>query len=307
MKILLSTDGSASAQAALDLLLHLPLPPVAEVILLNVIEKELLFKGAHTKGLNEEQQRLLAQTHELLQEEADELLGRAAQRLAAAGFKCSTRLASGHPAKEIVRAAREENTDLVVVGSHGWTGVKRFLLGSVSNQVLAYAPCSVLIARQRQPVDVESGATANGKLRLLLAYDDSEPARNAVKFVSSMPLNKQHELRILSVLPLVTQYRQDIRQRLSWVWKEKKKHAEKALQAIREEVDWSTPYVTASLRETADVGQEILDAAANQDCDLIILGDKGKGAVEKFLLGTVTPRIAHHAPCSVLVMRTRRQ
>lgn len=303
MKILLSTDGSACAQAAIDVLLRLPLPPGVEVILLNVIEKEFLYKSADKNGLSDEQHELLAQTRQLLQEEAEGFLAAAAVRLEAGGLHCLTRIASGHPAREIMRAAKKMEADLVIVGSHGWTGVKRFLLGSVSDQVLRHAPCSVLIARSGQADAAEAPAEEQPALRLLLAYDDSGPAKRALAFTSSLRLREQDELTILSVLPLITRYRQDIKQRLSWVWKEKKKHAEKALEQIRHQFKWSTSNLTTELREAEDVSHEILDMAAEKHCDLIILGDKGKGAVEKFLLGSVAPRIAHHALCSVLAVR----
>ena len=50
--------------------------------------------------------------------------------------------------------------------------------------------------------------------------------------------------------------------------------------------------------------QEILDEAARLNSNLIMLGDKGKSAIEKFLLGTVTKRVARHAPCSVWIVRS---
>jgi nucleotide-binding universal stress UspA family protein len=102
---------------------------------------------------------------------------------------------------------------------------------------------------------------------------------------------------------LVKLYRQDIKQRLSWVWKEKKKLAQKSLDRLSNEVKWTTPHISTQLREAADVSQEILDLAEQTQCHLILLGHKGKGAIEKFLLGSVTTRIAHHAPCSVLAVR----
>ena len=53
----------------------------------------------------------------------------------------------GNAAQEILRAAKEIGTDLVVIGARGLSGIREFLLGSVSARVLRYAPCSVLIAR----------------------------------------------------------------------------------------------------------------------------------------------------------------
>jgi nucleotide-binding universal stress UspA family protein len=54
---------------------------------------------------------------------------------------------TGDPAGAVVRAVREEGCDLVVVGTHGRTGLKRLVLGSVAEQVVREAPCDVLVAR----------------------------------------------------------------------------------------------------------------------------------------------------------------
>ena len=116
-------------------------------------------------------------------------------------------------------------------------------------------------------------------------------------------MDEQAKVTALTVLPLVKMYRQDIRQRLSWLWLEKKKQALAALERVKEEIGLTTKHVETQLRESPDVSDEILQAATELDSDLIVLGHKGKGAIKKFLLGSVTTRIAHHAPCSVLAVR----
>ena len=66
-------------------------------------------------------------------------------------------LAQGIPAQEIVRLAEEENVDLIVIGTHGWTGLKHLLMGSVAEAVVRHATCPVMTVRGRQnsPVMVE--------------------------------------------------------------------------------------------------------------------------------------------------------
>ncbi|MEA2078816.1 MAG: universal stress protein [Pseudomonadota bacterium] len=310
MKILLASDGSESARAAVDCLLRFPFPPDSQVKVLTVIDREL-FKGEDASELNDEQQHALQETEKVVQEAAQELLAREAARLRNAGWPASSKLRIGHPAEEIVRVAEQLDSDCVIVGSHGMSGIKRFLLGSVSDHVLRYAPCSVLIVKNPAVSSYESGnaptSPAFGEhaqpLRMLLAYDNSVPARKAVEFCASLPLDEQAEVTALTILPLVTLYRQDIRQRLSWLWLEKKKQALAALEGVTKEIGRATPHVEGRLREAPDVSDEILHAAAEYRSDLIVLGHKGKGAIRNFLLGSVTTRIAHHASCSVLAVR----
>jgi nucleotide-binding universal stress UspA family protein len=67
----------------------------------------------------------------------------------ATGRTVTTEAAVGHPARELVRIARERGAGLVVVGSPGHRPIERFLLGSVSEKVLRHADCSVLVVRTR--------------------------------------------------------------------------------------------------------------------------------------------------------------
>jgi nucleotide-binding universal stress UspA family protein len=63
------------------------------------------------------------------------------------GLACEYRLVAGRPAAEILRVAEEENVDRIVMGTHGRTGVRRMLLGSVAEQVLRKAKCTVVTVR----------------------------------------------------------------------------------------------------------------------------------------------------------------
>jgi nucleotide-binding universal stress UspA family protein len=80
-------------------------------------------------------------------EQAQEAVSSAEQVLASAGLKATVVLLSGNPKEVILEEARNWDTDLIVVGSHGRRGFKRFLLGSVSEAVAMNAHCSVVVVR----------------------------------------------------------------------------------------------------------------------------------------------------------------
>jgi len=61
--------------------------------------------------------------------------------------RIETAIVEGHPATTIVEEAHERHADAVFVGSHGWSGIKSFLMGSVASKVLKNARCSVMIIR----------------------------------------------------------------------------------------------------------------------------------------------------------------
>src|SRR5579862_1332568 len=80
-------------------------------------------------------------------EAVDATLARAASVLATAGVEVDVYAQRGDPADAILDVAEERDADLIVVGSRGRTGAKRFLLGSVPNRISHHAPCAVLIIR----------------------------------------------------------------------------------------------------------------------------------------------------------------
>jgi nucleotide-binding universal stress UspA family protein len=82
-----------------------------------------------------------------LREQAKDLVLKAAEKLRGAKFNVSTELVEGNPKSQIIEMANEWHADMIVLGSHGWTGLNRFLMGSVSEGVVRHAHCSVEIVR----------------------------------------------------------------------------------------------------------------------------------------------------------------
>lgn len=305
MRILLGIDGSEGARAAVQFVAGFPFPPDSHVRILSVIKDVLRDHAIET--LTPEQWDVFEDTKGATQAEIDELMEADAARLRESGLNVTTEVRTGHPAAEIVAAADEETTDLIVVGAHGDTGFKRFLLGSVSNQVLQSAEHSVLIVRKPEK-DCEGSQTTlppmNGHpWRLLACYDGSPTSDEAVDLVRSLDLDEHSSVHLLTVLPMVTMFRQDIRQEMNWIWQQKVEAERKQLDAAAELVRLTPAEVTTELAEAGDVSNSILATSEDFDADVIVLGHKGKGAIAKFLMGSVTPRIAHHSCRSVLAVR----
>jgi nucleotide-binding universal stress UspA family protein len=84
-----------------------------------------------------------------LREVAEGVLTRTAGELESQGVQVETDAHEGDPAKVILDVAREQDADLIVVGARGLTGLRRFLLGSVSSKLAHHADCSLLIVREK--------------------------------------------------------------------------------------------------------------------------------------------------------------
>ena len=149
MKILLATDGSDCSKAAVDAVAERPWPEGSEVMVISAIElpytpmteswalPDSYFKELETVGT----------------EQAKTAVNQAAKRLKSARGELviMTEVANG-PAKDMILDEAEKwGADLIVLGSHGYRGWRRFLLGSVSHAVATHARCSVEIVRRRKP------------------------------------------------------------------------------------------------------------------------------------------------------------
>jgi nucleotide-binding universal stress UspA family protein len=155
MKILLAIDSSEySAQAVTEVAMR-PWPPDTVVCVLSAVESitppaaELWYDAGGS----------LEQVQQEMTKRAKELTANAAERLQGKGLKIETVVREGDPRSVILDEAENWSADLIIVGSHGYTGIKRLLLGSVALSVVSHAPCSVEVVRRKQeknPIKISS-------------------------------------------------------------------------------------------------------------------------------------------------------
>jgi nucleotide-binding universal stress UspA family protein len=149
MKILLAVDGSDYSRFAVDSVAGRPWPAGSVVKVISAIEPPY-FPTTETWTLPES---YYAEVETAGKEQAQEAIRFAVDALRAskAGpLEIITEMKDGHAKEVILDEANRWGADLIVLGSHGYRGLQRFLLGSVSHAVAAHAPCSVEIVRQRE-------------------------------------------------------------------------------------------------------------------------------------------------------------
>jgi nucleotide-binding universal stress UspA family protein len=144
MKILLATDGSRFTEAATQAVISLFRPQDCEVLVLQVVEP-VVFSAPPQMAAGyapEMSERIQYQIRD-----AKDAVARTAEVLRAAGFKAETSVVESEIRTGILDTAAESKADLIVLGSHGEKGLRKFFLGSVSESVARHAQCSVLIVR----------------------------------------------------------------------------------------------------------------------------------------------------------------
>ena len=144
MKILLAVDDSPHSNYATESVAARPWPADALMRVLS-IAPNLVQPGVDIYyGLAIQYEETLAQLHR----NAEALVKRTADLLRAKGLTAEERVEVGDPRVAIVDEATKWRADMIVIGSHGYTGLRRLLLGSVSNYVVNHAHCSVEIIRR---------------------------------------------------------------------------------------------------------------------------------------------------------------
>ena len=152
MKILLAIDGSAGSKAAVDEVADRPLSDGSSVRIISVLEIPFV-PTPDSWALPES---YLTEMEKAAEEQAQAAIATALARITAAhagNTTISSAVIQGHPKEAILDEAEKWGADLIVVGSHGYRGWQRFLLGSVSQAIASHAHCSVQIVRSRpEPV-----------------------------------------------------------------------------------------------------------------------------------------------------------
>ncbi|MEK6325560.1 MAG: universal stress protein [Acidobacteriota bacterium] len=149
MKILLAIDGSSFSDEAVKEVARRPWPAGSEVKVVSVVESPLLptvetwvppddYIEALEKAGDDQARSTVNKAADLLRKEQGERL------------RMSIEIVRGHPKRAIIDEAEAWDADLIVVGSHGYRGLTKLWLGSVSQAVASHAKCSVEIVRSRQ-------------------------------------------------------------------------------------------------------------------------------------------------------------
>jgi nucleotide-binding universal stress UspA family protein len=314
MKILIGYDGSECAEAALDDLQRAGLPQVAEALVMSVTELWLpppppssfeIVEQAREVHAPADLLRVYAKGSAALAD-AESLAERAVLRLRANFPKWEmTAVASiGSPHRELITKADEWQPDLIVVGSHGRSTFKRFVLGSVSQGVLTHAHCSVRVARGR----VDEPDTP---VRIVVGVDGSPASAAAVSQVQSRPWPSSSEANIVAVNdPLTPTFIGHFIPPVAKTIKESnqadREWLRKVLNDCSERLRQSGLKVLTDIRE-GDPKRVLVEAANEWGADCIFVGSIGfSNPFERFVLGSVSASVAARAHCSVEVVRSKK-
>jgi nucleotide-binding universal stress UspA family protein len=227
------------------------------------------------------------------------------------GYKVETELILGYPAEVITNYADSHSTDLVVVGAKGLRATLGILLGGVAQQIVEYALCPVLVVR----------APYNGIHKVLLVTDGSESSQKATQFLTHFPFYKNVKIYIAHVLSPTPQLKTENVLR-TWEisyesiqdYPDSSEENFNAQLELEEEngrniLKQSTQILDSCNRSSTsvllrgDAATEIIEYSKKFSIDMIIAGSRGLSQMQSWLLGSVSRKLVHYAPCSILLVK----
>ena len=284
MKILLATDGSEQSEAAVKEVVGRPIPLNTKVRIVSAYERTPLITRLEPMGVMEE---TYAKADHYALKAAEDATENAAKILREGNpaLTVTAIVIEGPPKSVILDEAEAFGADLIVVGSHGYGLVERFMLGSVSDAVALHATCSVEIVR---------GAKSGEKgWKILLAIDGSKQSEAAAEELTRQPFPNGSELHVISVtevpylpfaypgegidMSVYAEIKKTYYQRANTA-------VEKAAVKLRAGFESNKLKITTAV-PTGSPKEAILEEAETFGADLIVVGSHGYGMVERFLLG----------------------
>lgn len=212
----------------------------------------------------------------------------------------------GHTADEIALIAKEKGADLVVSATHGRSGLKRLILGSVTERLMRTLPCPMYIVRSLAR-DPAAPAMAEMKLKsILVGCDFSADSDLAMQYGLSLAQEFQTKLHLVHVLePSI--YKDMLAHPSVKTDPDRKGLREELTRKLNDMVSeeakqWCTPETVLLAGQPSD---ELTKYALVNEVDLIVLGVRGHSVMETLLVGSTTDRVVRQAPCPVLSVRPK--
>jgi nucleotide-binding universal stress UspA family protein len=237
------------------------------------------------------------------------------------GVQIETEVIVGTAAATILSVAESRHFDLLVLCSHGRSGMKRWLLGSVAEHVARYAPVSILLLREGGPALIGVPPQAEGPLCALIPLDSSAraeaamlPAARLIAALAAPGPASLHLTRVVAQLEPTESGKREweeqmcaARQYLSATAAHLREALEEAaLSTNRFAITWSIicdDDIAAGILRVAETGEATEAADGLEQADVIAIATHGYSGIQCWAMGSITERVLHACRLPMLVVR----
>ena len=299
-KMLVPLDGSELAEEALTYAKELAGRLDLEVVLLHV--------GSQAASDSLPMYRAYVEhAAEILRLEAAEVQKRVGPPPGGQPVQVKGEVVEGYPADEILLYASEHEIDMILMVTHGRSGIGRWLLGSVADKVLQASRMPVWLVRAGA-----KGAVYNEQLRFLVPLDGSEVAELVLPHVEA--LSKQRGIQPVEVVlvrvcePLVVPPVGAPEASLNWM-RVAEEHmmgtrhvAEEYLGGIKNRLEETGIKATVEVLEGSPA-DEIINCVNKGHCDLVIMATHGRSGLSRWAYGSVAEKLLLAVSCPIFLVR----
>lgn len=291
-KIVVPLDGSKEAEHALDVAVYFSKLYDADVLLVQT--SDLPVTMAESMG-----QKYLELREELRQESIAYLkhLGEKLQLR----DKVQTKVMEGHPVERLLEACKDFSADLVIMTSHGKSGLERWLLGSVTESFARRSPVPVLVLRGANPVHLPLGK------KILVTLDGSTLAEAILPVATDLAEQAQGELVLFHSYHDGVSNSFEFADHELYPPKEGERDLNDVAQIAQTYLDKKVEALKSSSVKAVGKSSKsypaeaILEMAKTEDVDLIALTSHGATGLTKWIFGSVAEKILRHADRPILI------
>ena len=322
-RILVPLDGSGCAAHALTLAARLARASRGSVVLVRVVSTATEF----WPYLNLSPQPTLAQTViDADLAEAEEYLSALTKAPDLDGLPTDTVVLRGPAVPTLLSIARSYRADVIVLCSHGSTGIKHWGIGGVAEQVARHAPVPVLVLREGGPLPAASHPDAARPLRALVALDGSLRAEAVIEpaasLIAALATPAPVELRLARVVKPVTAGREgkelEERDDGEHVLQQARRYLSSTVNQLHEgliapavvnlKLTFTRSVVVATdvagaLIRLAEDGEDAEGVGMSGGCDVIAMATHGRSGLARWAIGSITERVLHATRLPLLVVR----
>lgn len=292
-RIAVGTDFSMDAGIAVRQAMHLARHLDAELILVHCYPMTQAQLNAHEHALGHAEEFRAALREAM--NDAHDRLEALHEQLTGQGVEVSQVLADCPADRGIIQAVEELDVDLVMVGSHGRTGFKRLMLGSVAEKIVRNCPTSVIVCRGPE--------IKNGFKNVLLPTDltdRTDEALGLARLLGAKDADKELLHCWMEPIPIV--YEAGIT--TAGLVDEIRDNAYRNTEALRDRLTEPGDKLKATVIAGRPV-PSIVEHMEDEDYDLVVMGSHGRRGLKRWVLGSVAEGVVRHAPCSVAVFRDK--
>ncbi len=301
-KIIVPLDGSTRAECAVPLAAHIARASHGTVVLLQTVTPDIDY-GYRPHFAHNTLSTTSVQQREV--QRAANYLSALSHSEALIGVKTETVAMEGMAVPGILACARLHEADLLIMSSHGYTGLKRWVFGSVAQKVVRHSPVPVLVLREDGPAFPSGDEKLARPLRVLVALDGSPLAETvltpAVQLIAALAGPGQGELHLAQVIEVPSDL--DHKKLDLDLLEQARREASHSLSAIADKVSTggAAEYnvkISWAVLTGSDVADVLIEAAELGDaegtcknCDLIAITTHGRSGLQRWMTGSVTERL----------------